>query len=73
MKHNMHHTSLPVCVPSREMKMEKRSCSGIARVTPSSHMGPSTHPTSTAGNKAVFSQAVSAHLTSLTHKYVYNL
>ncbi|XP_077372608.1 zinc finger CCHC domain-containing protein 14 isoform X2 [Festucalex cinctus] len=27
----------------REMKMEKRPCSGIARVTPSSHMGPSTH------------------------------
>ncbi|XP_035858600.1 zinc finger CCHC domain-containing protein 14 isoform X5 [Sander lucioperca] len=33
----------------KEMKMEKRPCSGIARVTPSSHMGPSTHPTSTAG------------------------
>ncbi|XP_077567027.1 zinc finger CCHC domain-containing protein 14 [Stigmatopora nigra] len=27
----------------REMKMEKRTCSGIARVMPSSHMGPSTH------------------------------
>lgn len=46
----IHHLCL--CVPSREMKMEKRSCSGIARVTPSSHMGPSTHPTSTAGKKA---------------------
>ncbi|XP_054632403.1 zinc finger CCHC domain-containing protein 14 isoform X2 [Dunckerocampus dactyliophorus] len=31
----------------REMKMEKRTCSGIARVTPSSHMGTSMH-TSTA-------------------------
>ncbi|XP_057693705.1 zinc finger CCHC domain-containing protein 14 isoform X1 [Corythoichthys intestinalis] len=31
----------------REMKIEKRTCSGIARVTPSSHMGSSTH-TSTA-------------------------
>ncbi|XP_056137604.1 zinc finger CCHC domain-containing protein 14 [Lampris incognitus] len=39
---------------NREMKMEKRymasqfpgSCSGIARVTPSSHMGPLSHPTS---------------------------
>lgn len=31
----------------REIKMEKWSCSSIARVTPSSHMGPSTHPTST--------------------------
>ncbi|XP_035858599.1 zinc finger CCHC domain-containing protein 14 isoform X4 [Sander lucioperca] len=49
MNHKMHQTSLPVCVPCREMKMEKRPCSGIARVTPSSHMGPSTHPTSTAG------------------------
>ncbi|MED6283593.1 hypothetical protein CHARACLAT_010529 [Characodon lateralis] len=34
----------------REMKMEKRPCSGIARVTPSSHMGISAPPTSTAGN-----------------------
>ncbi|KAM4553560.1 zinc finger CCHC domain-containing protein 14 [Fundulus diaphanus] len=33
----------------REMKMEKRPCGGIARVTPSSHMGISTHPTSPAG------------------------
>ncbi|XP_037110306.1 zinc finger CCHC domain-containing protein 14 isoform X4 [Syngnathus acus] len=31
----------------REMKLEKRTCGGIARVMPSSHMGPSTH-TSTA-------------------------
>ncbi|XP_061533475.1 zinc finger CCHC domain-containing protein 14 isoform X2 [Phycodurus eques] len=30
----------------RETKMEKRTCSGIARVTPSSHMGPSTHTSS---------------------------
>ncbi|XP_019749794.1 zinc finger CCHC domain-containing protein 14 isoform X3 [Hippocampus comes] len=29
----------------REMKMEKRTSSGIARVTPSSHVGPSTHAT----------------------------
>ncbi|XP_022601916.1 zinc finger CCHC domain-containing protein 14 [Seriola dumerili] len=35
----------------KEMKMEKRSCSGIARVTPSSHMGPSAHSTATAGNE----------------------
>ncbi|XP_029953160.1 zinc finger CCHC domain-containing protein 14 isoform X2 [Salarias fasciatus] len=28
----------------REMKMEKWSCGSIARVTPSSHMGPSSHP-----------------------------
>lgn len=34
---------------SREMKMEKRPCSGIARVTPSSHMGPLAHPSSPAG------------------------
>lgn len=37
------------------MKMEKRSCSGIARVTPSSHMGPSSHATSTAGNSFLLS------------------
>ncbi|XP_055365537.1 zinc finger CCHC domain-containing protein 14 isoform X2 [Betta splendens] len=36
----------------REMKVEKRSCSGIARVTPSSYVGPLTYPTSTADNKA---------------------
>lgn len=59
MDHNMHQTSLPVCVPSREMKMEKRPCSGIARVTPSSHMGPSTHPTSTAGRNAGLSHLLS--------------
>ncbi|XP_030282739.1 zinc finger CCHC domain-containing protein 14 isoform X1 [Sparus aurata] len=45
----------------REMKMEKRSCSGIARVTPSSHMGPSTHPTSTAGELRVEVDAVLHH------------
>ncbi|XP_013867665.1 zinc finger CCHC domain-containing protein 14 isoform X1 [Austrofundulus limnaeus] len=33
----------------REMKMEKRPCSGIARVTPSSHMGPPGHLSSSAG------------------------
>ncbi|TNN39264.1 Zinc finger CCHC domain-containing protein 14 [Liparis tanakae] len=32
----------------KEMLMEKRPCGGIARVTPSSHSGPSTHPTSSA-------------------------
>ncbi|XP_014891501.1 zinc finger CCHC domain-containing protein 14 [Poecilia latipinna] len=37
----------------REMKTEKRPCSGIARVTPSSHMGISVHPTSTAGELRV--------------------
>lgn len=46
--------------PSREMKMEKRPFSGIARVMPSNHMGPSAHPTSTAGNKIVLIQAISA-------------
>ncbi|XP_053174586.1 zinc finger CCHC domain-containing protein 14 [Scomber japonicus] len=45
----------------REMKMEKRSCSGIARVTPSSHMGPSAHPTSTAGELRVEVDAVLHH------------
>ncbi|KAM3869921.1 zinc finger CCHC domain-containing protein 14 [Diretmus argenteus] len=54
---------------SREMKLEKRyaasqfpgSCSGIARVMPSSHMGPTTHPTSTAGELRVEVEAVSHH------------
>ncbi|XP_074488228.1 zinc finger CCHC domain-containing protein 14 [Sebastes fasciatus] len=45
----------------KEMKMEKRPCSGIARVTPSSHMGPSIHPTSTAGELRVEVDAVSHH------------
>ncbi|KAG7229810.1 hypothetical protein INR49_012459 [Caranx melampygus] len=45
----------------KEMKMEKRSCSGIARVTPSSHMGPSAHPTSTAGELRVEVDAVPHH------------
>ncbi|XP_044050903.1 zinc finger CCHC domain-containing protein 14 isoform X7 [Siniperca chuatsi] len=45
----------------RDLKMEKRSCSGIARVTPSSHMGPSTHPTSTAGELRVEVDAVLHH------------
>ncbi|XP_047453436.1 zinc finger CCHC domain-containing protein 14 [Mugil cephalus] len=44
----------------REMKMEKRPCSGIARVTPSSHMGPA-HPTSTAGELRVEVDAVPHH------------
>ncbi|XP_039663905.1 zinc finger CCHC domain-containing protein 14 isoform X2 [Perca fluviatilis] len=61
MNHKMPQTSLPVCVPCREMKMEKRPCSGIARVTPSSHMGPSTHPTSTAGELRVEVDAVLHH------------
>ncbi|PWA33034.1 hypothetical protein CCH79_00013047 [Gambusia affinis] len=38
---------------NREMKTEKRPCSGIARVTPSSHMGISVHPTSTTGELRV--------------------
>ncbi|XP_029377951.1 zinc finger CCHC domain-containing protein 14 isoform X2 [Echeneis naucrates] len=46
---------------NREMKMEKRSCSGIARVTPSSHMGPSGHPSSTAGELRVEVDAVQHH------------
>ncbi|KAF7660140.1 hypothetical protein LDENG_00287440 [Lucifuga dentata] len=46
---------------NREMKMEKRSCSGIARVTPSSHMGPSAHPTSSAGELQVEVDAVPHH------------
>lgn len=41
--------------------MEKRSCSGIARVTPSSHVGPSTHPTSTAGELRVEVEAAQHH------------
>uniref|UniRef100_A0A669CJB5 Zinc finger, CCHC domain containing 14 n=1 Tax=Oreochromis niloticus TaxID=8128 RepID=A0A669CJB5_ORENI len=45
----------------REMKMEKRPCSGIARVTPSSHMGPSAHPTSSAGELRVEVDAVPHH------------
>uniref|UniRef100_A0A3Q3IU46 CCHC-type domain-containing protein n=1 Tax=Monopterus albus TaxID=43700 RepID=A0A3Q3IU46_MONAL len=46
---------------NREMKMEKRSCSGIARVTPSSHMGPSAQPTCTAGELRVEVDAVPHH------------
>ncbi|TKS73017.1 Zinc finger CCHC domain-containing protein 14 BDG-29 [Collichthys lucidus] len=46
---------------NREMKMEKRSCSGIARVMPSIHMGPSAHPTSAAGELRVEVDAVSHH------------
>ncbi|XP_070686898.1 zinc finger CCHC domain-containing protein 14 [Pempheris klunzingeri] len=45
----------------REMKMEKRPCSGIARVTPSSHMGPSAHPTSSAGELRVEVDAAPHH------------
>lgn len=42
--------------------MEKRSCSGIARVTPSSHIGPSMQPTSSsaAGRKTPLFQVISA-------------
>lgn len=39
---------------SREMKLEKLSCSSVARVTPSTHMGSSTYHTSSAGNKVSF-------------------
>uniref|UniRef100_A0A667YY71 Zinc finger, CCHC domain containing 14 n=2 Tax=Myripristis murdjan TaxID=586833 RepID=A0A667YY71_9TELE len=54
---------------NREMKMEKRytasqfsgSCGGIARVTPSSHMGPSPHPTPGAGELRVEVDAVPHH------------
>ncbi|KAF0041522.1 hypothetical protein F2P81_007420 [Scophthalmus maximus] len=46
---------------NREMKMEKRSCGGIARVTPSSHMGPSTHSSSTAAERSVESEAAPHH------------
>lgn len=42
--------------------MEKRSFSGIARVMPSSH--------TTAGDKAVLAEAISAHLTSFTHEFI---
>ncbi|KAK2841875.1 hypothetical protein Q5P01_012075 [Channa striata] len=46
----------------REMKMEKRPCGGIARVMPSSHMGPPpTHPTSSAGELRVEVEAVPHH------------
>ncbi|XP_054476053.1 zinc finger CCHC domain-containing protein 14 [Anoplopoma fimbria] len=45
----------------KEMQMEKRPCSGIARVTPSSHMGPSTHPASTAGELRVEVDSVPHH------------
>lgn len=58
MNHSIHQA---VCVPSREMKMEKRSCGGIARVTPSSHMGPSAHPASTAGELRVEVDAAPHH------------
>nr|XP_040023940.1 zinc finger CCHC domain-containing protein 14-like isoform X2 [Gasterosteus aculeatus aculeatus] len=45
----------------KEMHMEKRPCSGIARVTPSSHVGSSTHGTSTAGEPRVEADAMSHH------------
>ncbi|KAK1888126.1 Zinc finger CCHC domain containing protein 14 [Dissostichus eleginoides] len=45
----------------KEMKLEKRPCSGIARVTPSSHMGPLTHPISPAGELRVEVDAVPHH------------
>lgn len=46
--------------------MEKRPCSGIARVTPSSHVGSSTHGTSTAGEAAGWSRAICLHSHKLT-------
>lgn len=67
---NMHQTSPSVCALSREMKMEKRSCSGIARVTPSIHMGPSAHPTSAAGKR---SRTVSGSLIRPLYTQVYTL
>ncbi|XP_017295280.1 zinc finger CCHC domain-containing protein 14 isoform X3 [Kryptolebias marmoratus] len=42
------------------MKMEKRPCGGIARVTPSSHMGPPAHPSS-AGDLHVEVDGVPLH------------
>ncbi|XP_044050898.1 zinc finger CCHC domain-containing protein 14 isoform X2 [Siniperca chuatsi] len=54
-------TQLELQKSVEDLKMEKRSCSGIARVTPSSHMGPSTHPTSTAGELRVEVDAVLHH------------
>ncbi|XP_056273707.1 zinc finger CCHC domain-containing protein 14 isoform X2 [Pseudoliparis swirei] len=48
----------------KEMQMEKRPCSGIARVTPSSHTGPSTHPTSSAGELRAEPDAGPHHLVS---------
>ncbi|XP_072242794.1 zinc finger CCHC domain-containing protein 14 [Leuresthes tenuis] len=45
----------------REMKMEKRPCSGIARVTPSSHMGPLAHSSSSAGELRVDVDGVLHH------------
>ncbi|AWP08918.1 putative zinc finger CCHC domain-containing protein 14 [Scophthalmus maximus] len=54
-------TQLELQKSVREMKMEKRSCGGIARVTPSSHMGPSTHSSSTAAERSVESEAATHH------------
>ncbi|KAM9375486.1 zinc finger CCHC domain-containing protein 14 [Pholidichthys leucotaenia] len=45
----------------REIKMEKRPCGSIARVTPSSHMVPPTHPTSTAGELRVEVDVIQHH------------
>ncbi|KAM8892404.1 zinc finger CCHC domain-containing protein 14 [Spinachia spinachia] len=45
----------------KEMQIEKRPCSGIARVTPSSHMGSSTHGTSTTGELQVEVNAMVHH------------
>ncbi|KAM4572723.1 zinc finger CCHC domain-containing protein 14 [Odontesthes bonariensis] len=45
----------------REMKMEKRPCGGIARVTPSSHMGPLAHSGSSAGELRVDVDGVLHH------------
>ncbi|XP_061577135.1 zinc finger CCHC domain-containing protein 14 isoform X2 [Cololabis saira] len=46
-------TQLELQKSAEEMKLEKRLCSGIARVTPSSHTGLSAHPTSAAGELRV--------------------
>ncbi|XP_028305010.1 zinc finger CCHC domain-containing protein 14 isoform X2 [Gouania willdenowi] len=47
----------------REIRMDNRSHSGIARVTPSTHTGLSVHPTSTAGELRVEVDGVSHHHT----------
>uniref|UniRef100_A0A8C7XFT0 Zinc finger, CCHC domain containing 14 n=1 Tax=Oryzias sinensis TaxID=183150 RepID=A0A8C7XFT0_9TELE len=45
----------------REMKMEKRPCSGIARVTPTNHVGPSAHGVPPAGELRVEVDGVPNH------------
>ncbi|XP_068595847.1 zinc finger CCHC domain-containing protein 14 [Brachionichthys hirsutus] len=46
---------------NRELKTETRPFSGIARVTPSSHMGPLLHPSSPAGELRVEVDGVPQH------------